>query len=99
MRANRPGAGISDAAMLAVLGGASALAAAVWLWGALAGLLFGWGRPRVGARQLAGVLVRLPARLAHPAAAWPGDARASLPGTAGFCAALIVLAGLTAALT
>jgi type IV secretion system protein VirD4 len=99
MRANRPGAGISDAAMLAVLGGASALAAAVWLWGGLAGLLFGRGWPRVGAGQLAGVLVRLPARLAHPAAAWPGDARASLPGTAGFYAALIVLAGLTAALT
>jgi type IV secretion system protein VirD4 len=98
MRANRSGAGISDAAMLAMIGGAGALAAAVWLWGGLAGLLFGRGWPRVGAGQLPGVLVRLPSRLAHPAAAWPGDARGLLPGAAGFYGALVLLAGLTAAL-
>ena len=80
--------GISDAAMLALIGGAAALAAAVWLWGGLAGLMFGRGWPHVAAGQLPSVMVRLPARLAEPAAAWPPGARALLPGAAGFYAAL-----------
>lgn len=98
MRGNRSGAGISDTVVLALIGGASALAAAVWLWGGLAGLLFGRGWPRVRAGQLAAVLVRLPARLAHPGTAWPRDVRGHLPGTAGFYTALIPLIGLVAAL-
>jgi len=98
VRGNRSGAGISDTVVLALIGGASALAASVWLWGGLAGLLFGRGWPRVRAGQLPAVLVRLPARLTHPAAAWPGDVRGHLPGTAGFYTALIPLIGLAAAL-
>ena len=39
-----------------------------------------------------GVLTRLPARLANPAAAWPQPARARLPGAAG-CYAALALAG------
>ncbi|MFZ1994155.1 MAG: hypothetical protein WAU75_08605, partial [Solirubrobacteraceae bacterium] len=70
MRGERT-SGISDATMLAVVGGATALALAVWLWGGLAGLLFGHGWPHVGAGQLLAVMVRLPARVTHPAAAWP----------------------------
>jgi len=89
--------GISDAAMLALIGGAGALAAAVWLWGGLAGLLFGGGWPQVAAGQLLAVMVRLPARLAHPAAAWPRAARVRLPGTAELYAALVMLAALMAA--
>ena len=98
MRGARASGGVSDGAMLALIGGAVALAAAVWAWGGLAGLLFGGGWPRVGAGQLPGVLVRLPARLAHPAAAWPRGARALLPGAGGFYAALTVLAASLGAL-
>jgi type IV secretion system protein VirD4 len=90
--------GVSDAAMLALIGGATALAVAVWLWGGLAGLLFGHGWPRVAAGQLLAVIVRLPARVTRPAAAWPRNVQGLLPGAAGFYAALTVLAGLTAML-
>ncbi len=93
-----PGGEVSDVAMLAIVGGAGALALAVWLWGGLAGLLFGHGWPHVAAGQLFAVMVRLPARVTHPATAWPHDAQALLPGAPGFYAALTVLAGLTATL-
>jgi type IV secretion system protein VirD4 len=98
MRGERAGGGVSDAAMLALIGGVGALAAAVWLWGGLAGLMFGHGWPRVAAGQLPAVMVRLPARLAHPAAAWPRGAQALLPGAAGFYGALTLLAAVTTAL-
>jgi type IV secretion system protein VirD4 len=90
--------GLSDAAMLALIGGMVALAGAVWLWGGLAGVMFGGGWPHVGAGQVPAVMVHLPARLSDPAAAWPRAARAQLPGATGFYAALPVLAALTAAL-
>ncbi|HEY1567829.1 MAG TPA: type IV secretory system conjugative DNA transfer family protein [Solirubrobacteraceae bacterium] len=96
MRGERSG-GVSDAAMLALIGGAGALGAAVWLWGGVAGLLFGHGWPRLGAGQLPAVVVRLPARLSHPAAAWPDSVRRLLPGPSGFYAALTLLAAIGAA--
>jgi type IV secretion system protein VirD4 len=102
MRGERA-SGLSDAAMLALVAGAAALVASVWLWGGLAGLLFGGGWPRVPAGQLLSVLTRLPARLADPAAAWPAAARHQLPGAGGFYGALAVLAaggaGLVTALS
>jgi type IV secretion system protein VirD4 len=97
-RSRGGGSGISDAAMLALIGVALGSAAAVWLWGALAGALFGRGWPRVETAQLPGVLVRLPGRLSDPAGAWPRLARAALPGPAGFYGALGVLVALAAAL-
>jgi type IV secretion system protein VirD4 len=97
MRSGRGGGGISDAAMLALIGGVGVLAGAVWLWGGVAGLLFGGGWPRITAGQLPTVMVRLPARLAHPAAAWPRGTRALLPGAAGFYGALTLLATMTVA--
>jgi type IV secretion system protein VirD4 len=96
---NRQRAGdISDTAMLALVAGALGLAGAVWLWGGLAGALFGDGWPRVSAGALPGVLVRLPGRLSDPAAAWPPDARGRLPDAVGFYAALGMLAGCAGAL-
>ncbi len=92
MRADRPSGGISDAALLALIGGIVALAALVWLWGGLAGALFGGGWPRVGLGQALGILIRLPARIGAPAQAWPAQARARLPGPGEFYAALAVLA-------
>jgi type IV secretion system protein VirD4 len=97
MRNGRAGGGISDAAMLALIGGVGALGAAVWLWGGFAGLLFGGGWPHITAGQLPAVMVRLPARLAHPAAAWPRGTRALLPGAAGFYGALTLLAAMAVA--
>jgi type IV secretion system protein VirD4 len=86
--------GPSDAALLAILAAAVGIAAVVWLWGGVAGALFGSGWPRVPAGDLLGVLVRLPARLADPSQAWPRPARTVLPGAAGFYAALAVLVGV-----
>jgi type IV secretion system protein VirD4 len=83
--------GPSDAAMLIGIGTVAGVCGLVWLWGGIAGMLFGGGWPRTGAGELLGVLTRLPARLGHPARAWPADARAGLPGPAGFYAALGLL--------
>ena len=90
--------GISDAAMLALVGSVSAVAAALWLWGGLAGALFGAGWPHVGLGQLLGILMRLPSRLSDPAGAWPPAARSDLPGPGGFYATLALLAGSGGAL-
>ncbi len=92
MTGDRHGA-LSDAAVLALIGGLVGAAGALWLWGGVAGALFGSGWPRVGVGQLLGVLIRLPTRVSDPASAWPAAARASLPGAAGFYAALGLLAG------
>jgi type IV secretion system protein VirD4 len=84
--------GLSDGAALALIATVSALAAAVWAWGGVAGWLFGRGWVSVGAGQALGVLVALPGHLARPAAAWPASARRELPGAAGCYAALVLLA-------
>lgn len=84
--------GISDVAMLALIGCVVASGAALWLWAGLAGVLFGHGWPSGGLGELLGVAGRLPGRLGDPASAWPADARARLPGPAGFYGALAVLA-------
>jgi type IV secretion system protein VirD4 len=84
---------VSDATMSAVVALAAAVVAAVWLWGGIAGALFGGGWPAVGPAQLAWVIVRLPAHLADPAAAWPAGVRPRLPGAGGCYVALGMLAG------
>ncbi len=94
MSGRRPGA-VSDMTVLAVIGCALALGGFVWLWGGLAGALFGAGWPHAGAGDLLGVLEHLPARLGAPATAWPTSARARLPGPSGFYAALVLLIGAT----
>jgi type IV secretory pathway TraG/TraD family ATPase VirD4 len=94
MSGRRPG-GVSDAAVLALIGCALALGGFVWLWGGLAGALFGRGWPHTGAGDLLRVLERLPPRLDAPATAWPTSARARLPGPSGFYAALALLMGMT----
>jgi type IV secretion system protein VirD4 len=84
--------GISDVAMLAIVGSVAGVAALLWLWGGLAGALFGHGWPAVGLGQLLSVLVKLPVRLADPAGAWPASVHAQLPGPIGFYTALALLA-------
>jgi type IV secretion system protein VirD4 len=85
MSDNRP-SGISDAATVAAIGVVFALATFIWLWGGLAGAIFGAGWPRVAPGHLLEVLVRLPTRLPDPATAWPAGDRARLPGAGGFYA-------------
>jgi len=89
--------GISDAVMIGLIGGAVAVGLMLWLWGGVAGAVFGGGWPRLTFAQLLEVLIRLPARLADPAGAWPAAVRGRLPGPAGFYAALgLLVAGVSA---
>lgn len=82
----------SEVLLLVAVGFALGLAGLVWLWGGVAGALFGAGWPRLAGAQLAGVIARLPAHLSDPAYAWPAAARARLPAAAGFYATLVLLA-------
>ena len=83
--------GSGDVALMCVLGAVLAVGALAWLWGGVAGLVFGAGWPRVSGGQVLGVLVRLPGSLAHPALAWPAAVRSRLPGPVGFYAALALV--------
>ncbi len=89
---------ISDGVMIAVIGCLGTVMALLWLWGGLAGAIFGRGWPGIGGGQLLEVLIRLPTRLAAPASAWPAPARSRLPGPAGCYAALALMAGAAALL-
>jgi type IV secretion system protein VirD4 len=92
------GSGPSDGAVLTLIGLALAIGVAVWVWGGVAGVLFGSGWPRIGAGQTLGVLVRLPDRMADPAQAWPRTARGRLPGATELYATLGLLAASAIAL-
>ena len=82
-----------DVAVLVAIGGLATVVATLWLWGGVAGALFGSGWPHMRADQLLEVVIRLPSRLTDPAAAWPAPARPLLPSAGGFYAALAILAG------
>jgi type IV secretion system protein VirD4 len=88
---------ISDVALLAVILGVVALGAFVWLWGGVAGTLFGGGWPSLRAGQLGSILIRLPGKLSDPAGAWPAPARSKLPRAPGFYLTLALLGGCAAA--
>jgi type IV secretion system protein VirD4 len=96
MSANRT-SGLSDGAMVAAIACVVGVGALLWLWGGLAGALFGHGWPPVTGGQLPSVLVRLPARLSDPATAWPAPVQPRLPGPLGFYTALLVLVAAGAA--
>jgi type IV secretion system protein VirD4 len=98
MGAPRSGDWLSDAVLLGLIGVAVALLAGVWIWGGLAGTLFGSGWPHPDVAQLASVIVRLPGHLADPARAWPTAAQGRLPGATGVYGTLgLLLAGGAAA--
>ena len=86
--------GISDTTVLAVIASMVAVVAFLWLWGGIAGAVFGGGWPGLGADRLLSVLVRLPGHLDDPARAWPGAMRSRLPGPGGFYAALCLLSSI-----
>src|SRR5579875_3595865 len=82
---------VSDAAVLIGIALALAVCGLVWLWGGLAGALFGRGWTSSALPELLEVLVRLPTHLGHPAAAWPAAARPRLPGTLALYLTLLAL--------
>ncbi len=73
----------SDAAMLGLIATAAALGLLVWIWGGLAGALFGRGWPSLAPGQMPAVIIRLPGHAGNPALAWPPTARTRLPGPVG----------------
>jgi type IV secretion system protein VirD4 len=81
----------SDGAVLGLIALVIVLVGGVWLWGGLAGELFGAGWPRGDAARVATVLVHLPGRVGDPARAWPTVAQRRLPGTAGMYGTLALL--------
>ena len=89
--------GPSDAFMVGLIAACAGIVAFVWLWGGLAGELFGRGWPHVnGPAGLLGVLASLPSHLGDPARAWPAPARSRLPGAVGSYCALAVLGAAVA---
>jgi type IV secretion system protein VirD4 len=94
-----PPGGPSDQALAALLAMLLVPAILLWLWGGIAGALFGAGWPKLSGAVLAHVLVNLPGHLADPRLAWPRPLRATLPGTAGFYGALAMLLLALAAVT
>ena len=103
MRGQETESAWSDAAVIVAVTGVLACGGLVWLWGGLAGAVFGSGWPRGGLFQALGVALRLPSHLADPGAAWPATARTALPGavacwlTLALLIAALVAAGRTAA--
>lgn len=75
-----------SAAVLAVGG----MGLAVWAGALLAATLFGSGRFAAGIADGVQAAIRLPSRPSNPAAAWPQDTAASLPGPVGYWAATAV---------
>jgi type IV secretion system protein VirD4 len=69
----------------------AAVLAAIWLTGAVAGLIFGAGWTSIGASELAVTALNLPSHLGDPRAAWPRAARATLPGAAGFYVSAVLI--------
>ncbi|HEY2440362.1 MAG TPA: type IV secretory system conjugative DNA transfer family protein [Solirubrobacteraceae bacterium] len=96
MNARHPTA-VSDGAVLAIVALAVTVEGGIWLWGGVAGAVFGRGWPAVSSSGVLTVITHLPRALADPAQAWPRGARRLLPGTAGVYAALaLVVAAATA---
>jgi len=84
--------GLSDRALAVGLGILLVPAILLWIWGGIAGALFGSEWPHVTSAQLASVLINLPSNFADPRKAWPTGLRGALPGPLGFYAALTLLA-------
>ncbi len=89
--------GVSDLAMLVAIGTALGIGLLLWLWGGIAGAIFGRGWPQIDSGELLGVLTRLPGHVANPAAAWPAPWRSRLPGPSGFYGALALLGAAVSA--
>lgn len=78
---------------LALAATGTAVLAVLWLTGALAGFLFGSGWTSIGLSEVLMAALNLPSHLGDPRAAWPREARTSLPGAAGFYASSVLVLG------
>ncbi len=94
----RTAEGISDAAVVGLVGVIAAVLGAVWTWGEIAGAVFGAGWPAVHVPELPGVIVALPGHMSDPAAAWPPRVRGGLPGPGGFYGTLAIVLAAAAGL-
>src|SRR4051794_41744246 len=88
-----------EIALAASLAAVVLLGGLLWLWGGVAGLLFGHGWPKASVAEIGRVLWRLPSRLDGPAAAWPSNVARELPGATGFYISLALLVVLLAGLS
>ena len=87
-----PGAvGPGEALLAATVAVGIGACGALWATGQVAGLLSSGRWPRVGAADMARVLVELPGNVGDPAQAWPAAARGELPGPVAFYAVMAVL--------
>ena len=91
--------GQADGFLLAAIATLAVISGFVWLWGGLAGVLFGSGWPALDPLQALGVLARLPAHLTDPAVAWPARARGRLPGASACYLAFALLLASAIALS
>src|SRR5437764_1320784 len=82
-----------EAAAVLSIAAIVALGILPWVWGGIAGLIFGDGWPRSSVAEVGTVIAHLPSHLDDPARAWPARARAVLPHAAGFYLALALLVG------
>jgi type IV secretion system protein VirD4 len=98
-RSSGSGDPVSDRLLLTVIGGLVTLAACVWTWGGVAGLLFGSGWPHLGLSGAGMVLLHLPQRLSDPRRAWPVAARRELPAAPGLYGALALVLLAAAVIT
>jgi hypothetical protein len=78
----------NDILLLVVIGTVVVVGGLVWLVGQVAGLLASGIWPDVSLVELPGILARLREHAGDPAAAWPADVRARLPGPLGMYATL-----------
>lgn len=83
-----------DGAALVIVSAVTGAVLLVWLWSGLAGLLFGHGWPRSSAATATLAALALPAHLGDPAAAWPAQARRTLPDAGAFYLAAVPALGV-----
>jgi type IV secretion system protein VirD4 len=95
---SRRPAAVSDDAVLALVALVLTVGGGVWLWGGVAGAVFGRGWPDVSSSGVLQVITHLPSTPEDPARAWPDPARRVLPGPGGVYAALALVAAGGAAL-
>src|SRR4051794_3009567 len=88
-----------EIALAASLAAVVLLGGLLWMWGGVAGLLFGHGWPETSVAGMGRVVWRLPARLDDPAAAWPSNVARELAGAIGFYVSLALLLVLVAGLS
>jgi type IV secretion system protein VirD4 len=93
------GPGIGAVAFVPVAMTVAVLVGLVWATGTVSALITHGQRPHAKLEEMGAIAVRLAQHPGDPAAAWPQADRRLIPGPTGFYLTLLVLLGLTVALT